>query len=118
MIYLDTPIDYATREFSVIDGQQRLTTTFLILYAIKTLMKEQGATDAINSLEGQFLTNPFASNDKVKYKLKPLVSDDDVYQDIVRDKIDQIENKESKIYKNYIYILKYIRKKLMVSIRS
>ena len=109
MIYLDTPIDYATREFSVIDGQQRLTTTFLILYAIKTLMKEQGATDAINSLEGQFLTNPFASNDKVKYKLKPLVSDDDVYQDIVRDKIDQIENKDSKIYKNYIYILDYIR---------
>lgn len=109
MIYLDTPINYATREFSVIDGQQRLTTTFLILYAIKTLMKEQGATDAINTLEGQFLTNPFASNDKVKYKLKPLVSDDDIYQFIVKDKVDQIENQDSKIYKNYVYILNYIR---------
>ena len=32
IIYLDTPIDYSTREFSVIDGQQRLTTTFLILW--------------------------------------------------------------------------------------
>lgn len=109
MIYIDTPLDYATREFSVIDGQQRLTTTFLILYAIKTLMKEQGANDAIKSLEGQFLTNPFASNDKVKYKLKPLVSDDDVYQFIVKDKVDQIENQDSKIYKNYVYILNYIR---------
>ena len=28
MIYLDTTIDYSSREFSVIDGQQRLTTTF------------------------------------------------------------------------------------------
>ena len=109
IIYLDTPLDFATREFSVIDGQQRLTTTFLILYAIKFLMKEQGATDAINNLEGQFLTNPFVSNDRIKYKLKPLVSDDDVYQFIVKDKVNQIENRESKIYKNYIYILNYIR---------
>ena len=111
IIYLDTPIDFATREFSVIDGQQRLTTTFLILYAIKTLMKEQGATEAIKNLEGQFLTNPFASNDRIKYKLKPLVSDDDVYQLIVKDKLDQIEmkGKESKIYKNYREILKTIR---------
>lgn len=109
IIYLDTPIDYATREYSVIDGQQRLTTTFLILYAIKTLMKEQSATNDIKNLEWNFLTNRYASNDKVKYKLKPLVSDDDVYKDIVRDKIDEIKNKESKIYKNYIYILEYIR---------
>ena len=40
LIYLDTPLDYSSREFSVIDGQQRLTTTFLILYAIKYLMMQ------------------------------------------------------------------------------
>ncbi|MFQ9967676.1 MAG: DUF262 domain-containing protein [Peptoniphilus sp.] len=109
IIYLDTPLDFATREFSVIDGQQRLTTTFLILYAIKSLMKEQGEAGFIKKLEGQYLTNPFASNDRIKYKLKPLVSDDDVYQFIVEEKVNQIENQESKIYKNYIYILNYIR---------
>lgn len=92
IIYLDTPFDYANREFSVIDGQQRLTTTFLILYAIKAIMKEQGAREAINSLEGQFLTNPFASSEKIKHKLKPLVSDDDAYQFIVKDEVDEIEN--------------------------
>ncbi len=32
MIYLDKPIDFSAREFSVIDGQQRLTTIFLTLY--------------------------------------------------------------------------------------
>ena len=109
IIYRDTPLDFATREFSVIDGQQRLTTTFLILYAIKSLMKEQGEAGFIKKLEGQYLTNPFASNDRIKYKLKPLVSDDDVYQFIVEEKVNQIENQESKIYKNYIYILNYIR---------
>lgn len=109
IIYLDTPIDFATREFSIIDGQQRLTTTFLILYTIKVLMQEQEASEAINNLEGQFLTNPFVSNDTIKYKLKPLVSDDDVYQYIIKDKVDDIENKDSKIYKNYIYILNYMR---------
>lgn len=109
IIYLDTPIDYATREFSVIDGQQRLTTTFLILYAIRAIMKEQNKKDAINNLDGQFLTNPFSNNYEMKYKLKPLVADEDAYQYIVNDKIEEIENKDSKIYKNYRYILNFIK---------
>ncbi|NLK43060.1 MAG: DUF262 domain-containing protein, partial [Tissierellia bacterium] len=98
IIYLDTPIDFSSREFSVIDGQQRLTTIFLLLYSIRTMLKEQDEIDAINSLDGQYLTNPFATNKKIKYKLKPLVSDDDVYQYIVNDKIDKNQNKESKIF--------------------
>lgn len=109
IIYLDTPIDFSSREFSVIDGQQRLTTIFLLLYAIRTLMKEQNEIDAIKSLDGQYLTNPFATNKKIKYKLKPLVSDDDVYQYIINENVDKIQNTESKIYKNYQYIFKFMR---------
>lgn len=110
IIYLDKTIDFATREFSVIDGQQRLTTTFLILYAIRALMKEQNEQEKIKKLEGQFLTNPFASNKGIKYKLKPLVADDETYKYIVDDEIEKIESKSSRIYKNYIYILNYLRK--------
>ena len=109
IIYLDKPIDFSSREFSVIDGQQRLTTTFLILYAIRSIMKDQNANEDIKSLDGQFLTNPFSSNNKLKYKLKPLVSDDNVYQYIVSDSIDDIEDKSSKVYNNYFYILEYIK---------
>ena len=108
MIYLDTAIDFSAREFSVIDGQQRLTTTFLTLYAIKELLRQQGDEEQIKSLEGQFLTNPYSSA-KMKYKLKPLVSDDEVYRLIVENKIDEIENKSSNVYKNYIHILGYLR---------
>lgn len=108
MIYLDTPIDFSAREFSVIDGQQRLTTTFLILYAIKELFGQKGMFDEIQSLEGQYLTNPFSSK-KIKYKLKPLVSDDKVYQHIVSNEMDKIDNTDSNVYKNYIYIVNYLK---------
>ncbi|MBP2070006.1 GmrSD restriction endonuclease domain-containing protein [Anaerococcus nagyae] len=109
IIYIDTAIDFSTKEFSVIDGQQRLTTTFLILYAIRYIMKENKMDDAIVALDGQFLTNPFAS-ERIKYKLKPLVADDDVYQLIINEKLENITNKNSTVYKNFVYIYKEIKK--------
>lgn len=109
IIYIDTPIDFSTKEFSVIDGQQRLTTTFLILYAIRYIMKENTMDDAILALDGQFLTNPFAS-ERIKYKLKPLVADDDVYQQIINEKLDEVTRKDSTIYKNFVYIFEDIKK--------
>lgn len=38
IIYLERSLDFSRRERSVIDGQQRLTTLFLSLYAVKELM--------------------------------------------------------------------------------
>lgn len=111
MIYLDTPIDFSAREFSVIDGQQRLTTTFLTLYAIKELFNQQGEAEQSDKLEGLYLTNVHSTN-KMKYKLKPLVSDDEVYQCIVDNKLDKIEDTNSNVYKNYTYILEYLKKVL------
>lgn len=107
IIYLEKTIDFATREFSVIDGQQRLTTTFLIIYAIKQLLEKSNQTEQVKQLEGQYLTNPYHS-DKIKYKLKPLVSDDDVYRCIVENKLDQIHDTDSNVYKNYKYIENYL----------
>lgn len=103
IIYLEKSIDFSAREFSVIDGQQRLTTTFLMIYAIKQILEMQGETDMVNQLVGQYLTNPFAA-DNIKYKLKPLVSDDDVYRCIVEDRQDEIEDVNSNVLKNYKYI--------------
>ena len=108
MIYLDKAIDYSAREFSVIDGQQRLTTTFLIMYAVRELFRQKGEIEQINSLEGQYLTNPF-STAKMKYKLKPLVSDDAVFQCIVENRFDDITEKDSNVYKNFIYIQNYLK---------
>ncbi len=103
IIYLEKAIDFSSREFSIIDGQQRLTTTFLIIYAIKQLLINSNDVEKVKQLEGQYLTNPY-HNDKIKYKLKPLVSDDDVYRCIVEDRMDDITNRESNVLKNYQYI--------------
>ena len=107
LIYLEKAIDFSTRELSVIDGQQRLTTTFLVIYAIREIFKHNSESERVQQLDGQYLTNPF-HQDKIKYKLKPLVADDDVYRCIVEDRFDDIENKQSLIYKNYTYIKSYL----------
>ncbi len=103
LIYLDKPLDFASREFSVIDGQQRLTTTFLILYAIKELMLQKGLETEAQKLDAQFLTNQYVP-DKLKFKLKPLVSDDKVYKQIVNNEFEDITETNSNVYKNYIGI--------------
>lgn len=103
MIYLDTPISFSSREFSVIDGQQRLTTTFLLLYAVKEIMLSRGMTQDADALNNQYLTNPY-SVDKLKYKLKPLVADDEVYQKIITGDIAHITETNSNVYKNYIWL--------------
>lgn len=54
-------------------------------------------------LEGQYLTNPYHS-DKIKYKLKPMVSDDDAYRCIVENRINDIVDKNTNVLKNYQYI--------------
>ena len=107
LIYLEKSLDFSTRELSVIDGQQRLTTTFLTIYAIREIFKQNGEAERVQQLDGQYLTNPF-HKDKIKYKLKPLVADDDVYRYIVEDHFDDIENKQSLIYKNYAAIKIYL----------
>lgn len=109
MIYLDTPIDTFSREFLVIDGQQRLTTTFLILYAVRAILLEQGNYQEANKIEKQILINEYVE-DKLKFKLKPLVADDTVYMKIVNNQLDSIEDKEkqSNVYKNYFEIKSFI----------
>lgn len=103
IIYLDTPLGPFTREFSVIDGQQRLTTTFLMVYAIRDILLERGEKEKAELLEQQYLTNT-AVEQRLKLKLKPLVSDDNVYQHIVDGQLDKITDISSNVYQNYIYL--------------
>lgn len=102
MIYLEKSISPFHRERSVIDGQQRLTTIFLTLYAIKELMIEKREDMEADKLEHCYLINTHSETNR--YKLKPLVSDDEVYQRIVTRDFANIQDKSSNVYKNFIYI--------------
>lgn len=106
IIQLDTSKGIGKVESSVVDGQQRITTTFLIMYAIKYLLNKQGDSSSAKLIENKYLINDVnVYGFDRKYRLKPMVSDDDVYKQIVENKFDSITNKESKIYKNFIYIV-------------
>ena len=109
IIYLTTYVDaYGTSEFSVIDGQQRLTTTFLTLYAIRDILEDNKLFEESKKLEANILTNA-GSNEKYRLKLKPLVSDDDVYQKIINREIKDINNKNSLILLSYYFIKEHIK---------
>ena len=102
MIYLEHSINTFSRECSIIDGQQRLTTIFLMLYAIKELLLERNMKEEAELLEQTFLINQ--NNKDIKFKLKPLVADDEVYQQIINRDFDNITKKDSNVYRNFKYI--------------
>ena len=110
MIYLEKALSPYKRERSVIDGQQRLTTMFLTLYAIKEIMLDRGLGEDAKKLETMYMINLFDESNK--YKLKPLVSDDNVYQNIVTREFDKIKGSQSKVWLNFNYIKTYLIKLL------
>ena len=102
MIYLEKSLSPFVRERAIIDGQQRLTTIFLTLYAIKETLIERGRDNDAQMLENNYLIN--LTNKDIKYKLKPLVADDVVYQQIINRDFESIENTASNVFKNFTYI--------------
>ena len=102
MIYLEQSVTPFLSERSVIDGQQRLTTVFLTMYAIKELMVEQGMNEEALDLEYVYLVNQYRNTKK--YKLKPLVADDTVYQKIVNEDFKSITERKSNVFVNFVYI--------------
>ena len=53
LIYLGNAIDFSTRELSVIDGQQRLTTTFLTIYAVREMFKNNSELDRVQKVQAK-----------------------------------------------------------------
>lgn len=91
------------KEFVIIDGQQRTTTTILFLKALHNLTKSEQLKEEIK--EG-FLINKW-QDDTNKLKLKPIKKDEITFEKIVSDNLENI-NEESKIFKNYSYFLNRI----------
>lgn len=106
IIYYETSSGMA-HEYAVIDGQQRLTTIFLTMYALRDLLIKQGKSDDAKNLEGQFLLNQFC-DDSIKLKLKPGVNDDDVYKKIIEQDLDSLSERdqESNVYVNFQFLKK------------
>lgn len=84
------------KEYVIIDGQQRLTTSTLFLKALYDVIDDEDLKDEI--LES-FLINK-RLDEKNKLKLKPIKKDDDVFKKLLKNDFDTIDT-NSNIYKNY-----------------
>ena len=113
MMYLTIPKGIGFNEFSIVDGQQRLVTTFLILQALKEIAIENGNESLAMMIDDIYLTNKHAKEDSQRLKLKPLISDDDVYSKIISLDKDAItkEDKRTTVYQNYRYIKDFLADK-------
>ena len=81
LVYCVTKDTLNGQERSIVDGQQRLTTLMLLLYAIKHVAKERGNDAIASAINNNYLENR-EIEDNYKLRLKPSVSDDDDYKEI------------------------------------
>lgn len=110
IIYLDSKISAMFRQLQIVDGQQRLTTTFIFLLALKRVAEERKEKSTAGLIDDYFLYNRHASEGG-SLRLKPAVAADDVYARLVYGSVNDLsrKEKESGVYRNYDFIIKRIR---------
>ena len=100
LVYCITKDTLNGQERSIVDGQQRLTTLMLLLYAIKHVAQERKNYAAAKAINNNYLENSEIEN-KYKLRLKPSVSDDDDYKEIALGN-DNL-NSTSNVSLNYVF---------------
>jgi len=86
------------KEFIIIDGQQRLTTVTLFLKALHDVTDDEDLKEEI--VETYLINKRLDEQNKIK--LKPIKRDDKTFVKLLKNNFDTI-NKNSNIYKNYIF---------------
>lgn len=120
IIYSLVKVEKNINYYIIIDGQQRMTTIYLLLKALIT----EAPTDAEKeNIQKMVINNdtwdPYSIDQASKLKLKPIKSDNNQLLLIMDDKFDDVD-KECDIWKNYDLFCNLVRKQLEkgVSIRQ
>lgn len=102
LIYIESDVSAMFKQLQIVDGQQRLTTAFIFLLCLKRVAKEKKQNEVVGMIDDYYLYNRHSS-DEAKLRLKPTVSDDDVYAKLVygSEKDLSRKDKESSVYRNY-----------------
>ncbi len=97
IVFVTNEIENLMREMVLIDGQQRIITTVLLLKAILDLAEEDGL-DRVSrdEISESYLINRHSRNEKSKLKLKPVKEDMQAYKELING-----NESQSKIYENY-----------------
>lgn len=106
IVYLVIKTDFMVRERAVIDGQQRLVTMFLMIYALRDIANEKGDEELANFFTSNYLEN-INANENYRHRLRPSVADDNSYLVIAEGLTHKLKvNHNSLIYENYMFIKK------------
>lgn len=108
LLKTENKIDY----YVIIDGQQRLTTIYILLKALIDVAETEGEKETLRSLmfnEDRF--KKYNIDESSKLKLKPIKSDNQQLLLLMEDKIDRMD-KSSGIYQNYELFCKLIQNAL------
>ena len=102
LIYIESEIAATFKQIQIVDGQQRLTTSFIFLLGLKRVALEQKQKEVAGMIDDYYLYNRHALED-AKLRLKPTVSDDDVYAKLVYGSYKDLSKKEKEttVYRNY-----------------
>ena len=101
IVYVEHDVGY--NEYTIIDGQQRITTVSLLLLAIRNYVVKNDLSIGINpkKITHAYLTDEYAEDEK-KLKLKLIQGDDLAYDCLMEDK-EPIVNNCVTINYNYFY---------------
>lgn len=95
-------------EVLIIDGQQRITTVYILLKALYDAAKDMSEKVANEIYEVMFNRH---CDEKYKVKLKPVKSDDTQLVNLIKGKIDDMD-RNSNVYKNYVLFQELINASL------
>lgn len=95
-------------KYLLIDGQQRLTTIFLLLALLRDLAKDNNQPQLAEEINNTLLINPYKTGND-RFKLQPTQSDRDSFRAII-DRTSQ-PDLSSQVYAAYKYFEREMRKK-------
>tara|TARA_Y100000310_G_C20656364_1_gene802183 strand:+ start:129 stop:2171 length:2043 start_codon:yes stop_codon:yes gene_type:complete len=105
------------QEYTVIDGQQRLTTTSILLVALHTFLKnKENKTEEEKILSEQvldFLINKYSSEQNKRIRLKPNKQDKEYFENLFTN--GNVENSNSNIVSNYNFFYDKIKSEVLTT---
>jgi uncharacterized protein with ParB-like and HNH nuclease domain len=106
---MESRISAMFRQLQIVAGQQRLTTSFIFLLALKRVAEERKETAVAGMIDDYYLYNRHVTT-QGQLRLKPAVSNDDVYARLVYGSPRDLNRreKESGVYRNYEFIRRRI----------
>lgn len=110
IVYVDQGEENKIYRYLIIDGQQRITTIFILLKALYDISQSE-------SLRGEIFDiifnidkyNDLKLTEQTKIKLKPIKSDNDQFLLLMNNELDNMD-KSSNIYLNYNFMKLFIQK--------